>query len=143
MKKIKQILALNIALAGFFATDIAFAKVVCPSQKFNVFLNAYQDSLIIQKRFSENPLVWSDYTDSYDSPTVVFKKHALIEWPIMPSRRQQTSQKLTRELTKLSNIAQQVLIASTNSDAHIFKYSFHKAYGCWQLNRVDDLSLNN
>jgi hypothetical protein len=28
MKKIKQILALNIVLAGFFATDIAFANVM-------------------------------------------------------------------------------------------------------------------
>jgi hypothetical protein len=143
MQKIKSLLAINLVLAGLLTTDIARAKQACPSQNFNTFLTAFQNTLTVQEQFSSNPLTWSAFADSYESPTVSSIEHAALKWPIMPSKEQQLSQKLTQKISKRSNTVREVLIALPDSDAFIFKYSFHKANGCWQLKRVDDLSLNH
>lgn len=130
-------------LTAYSIVNNATAKPFCPSQNFNVFLNTYQNSSEVQTQFTKNPLIWRSYTDSYEKPTITFKKRNMIEWPIILTEKQQASQNLTQKTNKVSNTVQKVLIGSKNSDEYMVKYYFYKTHDCWQLRRVDDLSLNN
>ena len=119
------------------------AKPLCPSQNFNQFLKAFENNVSIQKRFTKNPLQWRNYADSYETPTIVLKSVKNITWPIMPNATEQKSQALSVKTKTLNSGGKKVFIGSVNGDDYIMNYYFYRQSGCWQLKRVDDLSLNN
>ena len=119
------------------------AKPLCPSQNFNQFLKAFENNVSIQKRFTKNPLQWRSYTDSYEVPTTVFKSVKNITWPIMLNATEQKSQSLSVKTKTLNSGGKKVFVGSVDGDDYIMNYYFYRQSGCWQLKRVDDLSLNN
>lgn len=114
----------------------------CPSQNFSEFLSAFRQQHDIQKQFTKIPLTTSNYKDDYEKATVTEKTEDQIDWPVIATMEQQKSMALIQETTPQPDNSMKVRISISESDAYIMDYTFYRANDCWQLTRIDDLTLN-
>lgn len=118
------------------------AMPVCPSLNFDGFLKAFVGDVELQKAFTVEPLE-SQTVDATAEPEPALVTKMLtateLQFPLIPSERQQASEGLKMRQSTLENGDTKVTLAKEDTD---YQVSFYfKNEGCWKLIRIRNDSL--
>lgn len=117
-------------------------RPACPSQNFEVFLDAFADDIALQRAFVHDPLE-NESVDANAEPEPKPVTRQLerknLSFPLMPSTQQQRSDGLQRSMTASGPDEMQVKLAKGDSDYQMTLVFRHD--DCWTLYRKQDDSL--
>ncbi|WP_109511755.1 hypothetical protein [Pseudomonas ovata] len=115
---------------------------LCPSQNFDGFLERFANDVAVQKAFVSTPLR-NEFIDPEAQPeprpVSELLDKARLEFPLMPSEKQQRDEGLTLE--KKLTAPDQAMIRLTKADTGYQRSLFFKREACWRLYRIQDDSL--
>lgn len=134
-----------IILAGIAALSPAIADAKansCPSQNFAAFFKAYRNNVLIQKKFTANPLKYTNHYDSgfAEKPAAKDLMAAEIDFPIMIDDKALAEQGVSFSSKKQTSRWYKVITISQGTDAYANEFDFKKLNGCWQLEEWTDFS---
>jgi len=123
-------------------TPAPTSALACPSPSFDGFLKAFTENIEVQKAFSVEPLESQTVDAAAEpEPALVTKmlSAAELQFPLIPSERQQSKEGLTMRQSVLESSDTKVTLAKEDTD-HQMSFYFRKNQ-CWQLYRIRNESL--
>lgn len=136
-----QIYAQN-SVSNTNQTALAVKSPQCPSKNFADFLNAFTESVEIQKAFTKFPLKIQmlDLDSEPDPmPVIRFLNKRKISFPVIPSALIMKSESLSVKVYDINKRLVTVMLSKSDTDYKVY-YSFRKIY-CWELYYIEDWSL--
>ncbi len=123
----------------------ALAAQACPAV-FEEFLGAFESSVDFQRAHTRFPLTYS-HLDKGANPepktvleTIGNQHVATFVRIAYPSREKQATVPFERRVSSPQADVRRVRLAKPDTD-YVLEYTFAKAASCWELTRVDDVSL--
>lgn len=112
----------------------------CPSQDFAMFLTAFVGDSDIQKQFTVRPLQSdSIHADAEPEPQPVTTMLSDLQFPVIPSQREQIDQGLVMSAEAAGSNVMVVKLAKPDTDYQLSYY--FKRDACWMLYRKSDESI--
>ena len=116
--------------------------VRCPSQDFDAFLQAFANSIEVQKSFTQYPYrtVVDDDAHMDSGPETSELLREQVEFPVMLGDVQLAEHGASMESEERTPDWYQVFTRSEGSGAYSMTFNFHRREGCWYLTDSIDAS---
>ena len=117
-------------------------KASCPAQKFDQYIEAFADDVMVQRTYTKTPLKSTALVDAEPEPRAVTRwlGKSQIRFPLMPSLVEQHEKRLQLwigpPLPQVRNV--ELLGADTG---YAVQYRFEYQSACWILTSMTDQSL--
>jgi hypothetical protein len=114
----------------------------CPSQEFSGFLDAFAESVEIQKAFTRFPLKRQQLDlDAEPEPKPILRSLSRehVRFPIIPNEAERKARLLGLRVDELTTRQAKLTLVKNDTDFQV-SYFFTKN-SCWKLERIEDWSL--
>jgi hypothetical protein len=130
------------SVAQSIKTELPKKVIVCPSQDFDKFLNAFTENIEIQMTFTNYPLktLHLNFAAQPEAkPVRSSLSRSRVVFPIIPDKAKLKSDSLTLRIDELSASRAKISILKVDTD-YLVHFYFRKN-NCWKLEHKEDWSL--